>query len=68
MGLRVNLDISNDKMRAKVRKMEIEKIPIVFVIGDQEVEKEGISVRSRKDGNLGFMTLSNFLDRIKPEL
>lgn len=68
MGLRVNLDISNDKMRAKVRKMEIEKIPIVFVIGDQEVEKEGISVRSRKDGNLGFMTLSNFLERIKPEL
>ncbi len=68
MGLRVNLDISNDKMRAKVRKMEIEKIPIVFVIGDQEVEKEGISVRSRKDGNLGFMTLSNFLEKIKPEL
>ena len=68
MGLRVNLDISNDKMRAKVRKMEIEKIPIIFVIGDQEVEKEGISVRSRKDGNLGFMTLSNFLERIKPEL
>jgi len=68
IGLRVNLDLSDDKMRAKVRRMEMEKTPIVFVIGDQEVEKGGISVRSRKEGNLGFMTLDNFLDRIKPEL
>ncbi len=68
MGLRVNLDLSNDKMRAKVRLMELEKIPIVLIIGDQEVEKQGLSVRSRKEGNLGFMMLNDFLDRIKPEL
>lgn len=68
IGLRVNLDLGNDKMRAKVRKMELEKIPLVFVIGDQEVEKEGLSLRSRIDGNLGFMTLNDFLERIKPEL
>lgn len=68
IGLRVNLDLSNDKMRSKVRKMELEKTPVVFVIGDQEVENEGISVRSRKEGNLGFMTLDCFLERIKPEL
>jgi len=55
-------------MRAKIRKMELEKISIVFIIGDQEVEKESLSVRSRKEGNLGFMTLNEFLDRIKPEL
>ena len=68
IGLRVNIDLNNDKMRAKVRKMELEKIPIVFIIGDQEVENEGLSVRSRKEGNLGFMMLNDFLDRIKPEL
>lgn len=68
LGLRVNPDLSNDKMKAKIRKMELEKIPIIFIIGDQEVEREGISVRSRKEGNLGFMSLENFLDRIKPEL
>lgn len=55
-------------MRAKVRRMELEKIPIVLIIGDQEVEKEGLSVRSRKEGNLGFMTLNDFLEKIKPEL
>ncbi|AUS98292.1 threonine--tRNA ligase [Clostridium thermosuccinogenes] len=68
IGLRVNLDLSDDKMRAKVRRMELEKIPIVLIIGDQEVEKEGLSVRSRKEGNLGFMTLNDFLEKIKPEL
>lgn len=68
IGLRVTLDLSNDKMRAKVRKMELEKIPLVFVIGAQENENEGLSVRSRKDGNLGFMTFNDFLERIKPEL
>jgi len=68
IGLRVNLDLSDDKMRAKVRRMELKKIPIVLIIGDQEVEKEGLSVRSRKEGNLGFMTLNDFLEKIKPEL
>ena len=68
LGIRVNLDLNDDKMRAKVRKMELEKIPVIFIIGDEEVEKGGISVRSRKDGNLGFMTLDSFLERIKPEL
>lgn len=68
IGLRINLDLGNDKMRAKVRKMELKKIPVVFIIGDQEVERGGISVRSRKEGNLGFMMLNDFLDRINPEL
>ncbi len=67
-GLRVTLDLGNEKMRAKVRRMELDKIPLVIVIGDQESENEGLNVRSRKDGNLGFMTLDDFLDRIKPEL
>jgi threonyl-tRNA synthetase len=55
-------------MRAKIRKMELEKIPVLFVIGDQEAANEGVSVRTRKEGNLGFMSLDDFLKRIKPEL
>jgi len=68
LGLRVNLDLGDDKMRAKIRSMELKKIPIILVVGDQEVEKKGFSVRSRKDGNSGFMTLEDFMNRIKPEL
>jgi threonyl-tRNA synthetase len=68
IGLRVNLDLSNDKMRAKIRKMELDKTPVIFIIGDQEVENDGVSIRSRKEGNLGYMTLDTFLAGIKPEL
>jgi len=68
LGLRVNLDLSDDKMRAKIRKMEMERIPLILVIGDREAREGGISVRSRKEGDLGFMTLNELLDRIKPEL
>lgn len=67
-GLRAKLDVDNEKMKAKIRKMELEKIPVIFIIGDQEAASNGVSVRSRKDGNIGFMTLEEFLDRVKPEL
>lgn len=68
LGLRVNYDSSDDKMGSKIRKMELEKIPVIFIIGDREVEMNGLSVRSRKEGNLGFMSLDSFLEKIKPEL
>lgn len=68
LGLRVNMDSGDDKMGAKIRKMEMEKIPIILVIGDREVEMNGFSVRSRKEGNTGFMTLDGFMEKIKPEL
>lgn len=67
-GLRVSLDSGDDKMNAKIRKMEMEKTPIIFVVGDREIERKGFSVRSRKEGNLGFMTFESFMEKIKPEL
>jgi len=68
LGLRVNYDQADDKMNAKIRKMELEKIPIIFIVGDKEIEMNSVSVRSRKEGNLGLMTLESFLEKIKPEL
>jgi len=68
LGLRVNYDSGNDKMGTKIRRMELEKIPVILIIGDKEVEMNGLSVRSRKEGNLGFMSLDSFLKKIKPEL
>ncbi|ANX01557.1 threonine--tRNA ligase [Thermoclostridium stercorarium subsp. leptospartum DSM 9219] len=67
-GLRVSLDSGDDKMNAKIRKMEMEKTPIIFVVGDREIERKGFSVRSRKEGNLGFITFESFMEKIKPEL
>ncbi|NJD04826.1 MAG: threonine--tRNA ligase [Ruminiclostridium sp.] len=68
LGMRVKLDSGNEKMKAKIRKMELEKVPVVFVVGDREVSEQGVSVRSRRNGDLGFMTLEDFLVLIKPEL
>ena len=67
-GLRAKLDTENEKMRAKIRNMELEKVPLVLVVGDKEASGNGVSVRSKKDGDWGFMTLEDFLHRIKPEL
>ena len=55
-------------MNAKIRRMEMEKIPIIIIIGDREVETNSLSVRARKEGNLGLMSLDSFLEKIKPEL
>src|SRR5690554_279068 len=68
LGLRVDCDSGDDKMNAKIRRMEMEKIPIIIIIGDREVETNSLSVRSRKEGNLGLMSLDSFLEKIKPEL
>ncbi len=46
-GLRVDLDLSNDKLGAKIRRAQLEKIPHMLVLGDKEVESRTVSVRTR---------------------
>jgi len=46
----------------------MEKIPVILIVGDRETESGGFSVRTRKEGNLGFMTIESFMEKIKPEL
>lgn len=67
-GLRVSVGLEEEKMRANIRRMELQKIPIILVVGDREVQQGGVSVRMRKEGNLGFLTVEEFLKHIKPEL
>jgi len=64
-GLRVIVNIRNEKMQKKIREGEIEKIPYLIIIGERE-EKEGrVSVRSRSAGNLGGMGVKDFLNIIE---
>ncbi len=59
--LRVDADTSGWKIGAKIRHhLWQEKIPLVAVIGDQEVDANMVAVRSRKDGDLGVMSTANF--------
>jgi threonyl-tRNA synthetase len=66
-GVRVTTDISNDRMQAKIRNAEMEKIPYLLVIGDKEVSDRNLSVRSREQGTLGKMTIEAFIEMTKEQ-
>jgi threonyl-tRNA synthetase len=48
-GIRISIDASSEKLGAKIRKAELEKIPYMFVVGDREKENNEVSVRTRRD-------------------
>jgi threonyl-tRNA synthetase len=56
-GLRTSFTPSSDKLGAKVRTAQLEKIPYVLVVGDREVEQNGATVRLRDGSNHGFLAL-----------
>lgn len=67
-GFRVALNDNNDNMRNKIKKYQLEKVPYILVVGDKEVADKTISVRSRKDGDLGVMELSTLQEYLKPQI
>ena len=64
-GLRVELDDSSERMNAKIRSAQLQKIPYMLVIGDREVAGQSVSVRLRTNENLGAMHLDEFLARAR---
>ena len=62
-GLRVENDLRSEKIGYKIREAQLHKIPYMLVVGDKEMEEGNLSVRSRKDGDLGAMTLNPSLKR-----
>ena len=64
-ALRVETDLRNEKIGAKIRDAQLEKIPYMVVVGDKEAESKTISVRDRKDGDLGSMSLDEFLGKLR---
>ena len=60
-GLRCELDTRNEKIGYKIREAQMQKVPYMLVIGDREAESGEVSVRSRKDGDIGSMTADAFL-------
>ena len=66
-GFRIEVDDSADKLGAKIREGQIQKIPFTCVIGDDEVSKGGVSPRRYAGADLKFMTYDSFLDLLKTE-
>ncbi|HEU5077917.1 MAG TPA: threonine--tRNA ligase [Opitutaceae bacterium] len=67
-GLRASLDEHSDKLGAKIRRGEIDKIPYTLVLGGKEAEAKSVSVRSRAKGDEGVLPFAQFLERVKQEV
>lgn len=67
-GIRVELDMRNEKIGYKIREAQMEKITYMLVIGDKETESGSVAVRSRKEGDLGSMSCDGFINRVVGEI
>ena len=67
-GVRAGVDGSQDKLGAKIRLAQVEKVPYMLVVGGKEAESRQVSVRSRKSGDEGVLPLENFVERLKQEI
>ncbi len=67
-GFRVESDHRSEKLGFKLREAQLQKVPYMIVIGDNEVGERKAAVRSRKDGDLGSMTPDEFIERCKEEI
>ncbi len=67
-GLRASLDEHSDKLGAKIRRAELDKVPYTLVIGQKEAEAASVSVRSRARGDEGVMTVDAYVAKLKTEV
>ncbi len=67
-GLRSSIDYRNEKISRKVRDAELKKVPYMMIIGDNEMSSNTISVRKKSKGDIGKMSLNDFLSNIKTDL
>lgn len=66
-GLRAEADVRNEKIGYKIREAQLDKIPYMFIVGDKEEEEGKVSVRSRKDGDLGVMERNEIIAKLVEE-
>jgi threonyl-tRNA synthetase len=67
-GVRVEADLREEKMGAKIRDAELLKIPYMLILGRKELEERTVSVRSRKKGNEGSLGLQAFVEKLVAEI
>ena len=59
-GIRVKIDLRNEKIGFKIREHSMQRVPYLVIIGDKELEEEKITVRTQKGDDLGSLTISDF--------
>jgi len=67
-GFRVNHDFRNEKIGLKIREAQLQKIPYMLVLGDKEAEADLVTVRDRKQGDIGNMQPDDFINKLQKEI
>jgi threonyl-tRNA synthetase len=67
-GIRVEVDDRNEKIGYKIREAQLSKVPYMLVVGDKEAESNKVSVRARKDGDIGQMDSEEFINNLIKEV
>lgn len=65
---KVEVDYRSEKIGYKIREGQLQKIPYLLIIGDKEIESQGVAVRHRKDGDKGCMGLNEFIEMLDTEV
>lgn len=63
-GLRARCDVRNEKIGAKIREAQLDKIPVMLVVGDREREEGTVALRLRKDGDQGARTIDEAIGQV----
>ncbi len=67
-GLRVEMDLREEKIGYKIREAQLQKIPYMIILGEKEKAANAVGVRSRKEGDIGQMETEEFINKIKKEI
>ena len=67
-GLRVDMDLRNEKIGFKIREHTLQRVPYLLVVGDREVENEQVAVRTRSGENLGTLSVGEFSTLLKSDI
>ena len=67
-NIRIEVDDRSEKIGYKIREAQLQKVPYMLVLGEKEVKDNTISVRDRKEGDLGEISLEKFISKIKEEI
>ncbi|MDH4375416.1 MAG: threonine--tRNA ligase [Ramlibacter sp.] len=67
-GLRVELDLRNEKITYKIREHSLQKVPFILVLGDKEKAASAAAVRARGNQDLGVMAVESFVERIREDI
>ena len=67
-GVRVSLDLRNEKINYKIREHSMQKVPFILVVGDKEKANGAVAVRARGNQDLGVMPLADFIQKIGSDI